>query len=222
MTQGGLEAGVRLPCVGDGPGDLLVKGCDIGRWAGSNSDGGGAALALVALTHGEVVAGLATGPAPRFVRRFRPAGSHALRRAISATMPIHLFAAAPDYRRNGIARNGFGREIRCQLVVNLGSGWRIAAGSPSRISASRRGGVSAAAGCQSVSCWPVWSAGFSVTGTEVGLLCRNRVHDDPKGSWPVAAISRFMQRFRSATRDSKYLPRRSTIAVGWWFCSLIR
>ncbi|MBF6176032.1 GNAT family N-acetyltransferase [Nocardia blacklockiae] len=61
-------------------------------------------LALVALTHGEVVAGLTAGPAPRFVRRFAPAGSHAIRRAITATMQIHLLAVEPDYRRGGVAR----------------------------------------------------------------------------------------------------------------------
>lgn len=75
-------------------------------------------LALVAVSHGEIIAGLAAGPAPRFVRRFARAGTDAVRRAIIATLQIHTLAVEPAYRRNGVGHALLDRLTSIAVAAN--------------------------------------------------------------------------------------------------------
>ncbi|RDI43565.1 GNAT family N-acetyltransferase [Nocardia mexicana] len=59
-------------------------------------------LALVAVSHGEVIGGLTAGPPWRIIRQLAPVGNDVARHAIVTMMKIHTLAVLPDYRGNGV------------------------------------------------------------------------------------------------------------------------
>ncbi|MGF6885961.1 putative N-acetyltransferase YhbS [Nocardia sp. GAS34] len=61
-------------------------------------------LALVAVSHGEVIGGLTAGPPLGLIAHLVAIDRTAVRRAVKAMVKIHTLAVLPEYERNGIGR----------------------------------------------------------------------------------------------------------------------
>jgi len=61
-------------------------------------------VALVAVSHGEVIGGLSAGPSSNFIRPLAGTDRAAVLHAVLATVKIHVLAVLPEYERNGIGR----------------------------------------------------------------------------------------------------------------------
>ncbi len=68
-------------------------------------------LALVAVSHGEVIGGLTAGPPERVIHHLELTAPDTLRHALTALTEIHTLAVEPAYQRNGVGSALLSRAI---------------------------------------------------------------------------------------------------------------